>query len=114
LAVSVTGNAEADSIKAQWHHTFTGDVLVGQVYWPEQDEIRIDWAQACVWACVPIDIEANQWNTFVMDLSELTFQERPMNIQEVTGLLIQTHIEGVSEDNPYTFYVDGIQLYPAR
>jgi|GEM_PF-6373155 len=114
LAVTVTGNSEEDAIKAQWHHTFTGEVLIGQVYWPEQAGIDIEWAQACIWACVPIDIEPNRWNTFVMDISELTFQERPMNTQEVTGVLIQAQIEGVGEDNPYTFYVDGIQLYTTQ
>jgi len=50
-----------------------------------------------------------------MDLSELTVEDTPpLNTVELPELWIQAKMEGVDKENPYTFYVDGIQLYPVR
>ena len=77
--------------------------------------MKLLWAQACAWACVSIPRELEDWNTFVMDLSELTVEDTPpLNTVELPELWIQAKMEGVDKENPYTFYVDGIQLYPVR
>lgn len=113
LAVTTTGmgDTEESKILTHWKHPFQAQVIIGQVYWPRQEGVKLIWAQACAWACVSIPRELEQWNTFVMDLSELTVEDTPLNTIELPELWIQAQMEGVDKEK-YTFYVDGIQLYP--
>jgi hypothetical protein len=114
LAVTTMGYSEDEGfVEAQWSHRLRGEVIVGQVYWPDQEGVRLVWAQACVWSCVPIESRTDQWNAFVMDLSEMTYDDKPLNTVEFPGIWIQMQLDGVSEANPYTFFVDGIQVYLA-
>ncbi|MBN1202047.1 MAG: toll/interleukin-1 receptor domain-containing protein [Anaerolineae bacterium] len=112
LAVTTTSGANEDALKATWDHHFRAETVVGQVYWPSQPDTRLVWAQACAWACVSIELNPDQWNTFVMDFSELTHEGEPLNTIDVYQVWIQVQIDGVNQDNPYTFYMDGVQLYP--
>lgn len=115
LAITMVGNPPGeDYVQTRWEHPFQGEVIVGQVYWPRQEGVSLVWAQACTWECVPIPLDLDQWSTFVIDLSEMTFQGKPLNTIEFPGIWIQTQVEGADEANPYTFYVDGIQLYPTH
>ncbi len=111
LAVTTTSAAE-DNQKVFWDRPLQADTIVGQVYWPEQAGVYREWAQFCAWACVPIDVQANRWNTFSMDVSELTYNDTPLTDLRIPQLWIQVQLNGVGADNPYTFYVDGIQYFP--
>ncbi|MBE2192836.1 MAG: toll/interleukin-1 receptor domain-containing protein [Anaerolinea sp.] len=113
LAVTTTSGAE-DRQKVFWNRPLHANAIVGQVYWPEQSGIQLDWAQFCAWACVPIDVQTNQWNTFSMDVSELTFNDTPLSQLRIPQLWIQVQLSGPSPDLPYTFYVDGFQYYPSE
>jgi hypothetical protein len=108
-ALAVTTNEVGEALFTYWQHPFQAEVIVGQVYWPRQRGVRLPYAQACAWKCVSIPLEFDRWNTFVMDLSEITFEDKPLNTIEFSKMWIQGQVEGTV---PYTFYVDGIQLYP--
>jgi hypothetical protein len=114
LSVTVTGNPEK-GVLVERSGEFQAEVLVGQVYWPEQKGIEITWAQVCVPSvCRSIPIKTDQWNTFVMDFSEISLDEIPLNEKKIDLLYLQAGIDGASPENPYTFFVDGIQLYPVQ
>lgn len=112
LAVTTTSGSE-DNQKVFWNRPLHANAIVGQVYWPEQSGVQLDWAQFCAWTCVPIDVQINQWNTFSMDVSELTFNDTPLSQLRIPQLWIQVQLSGPSPVRPYTFYVDGIQHYPS-
>ncbi len=114
LAVTTTSGAQEDDIKVYWNRTIKGETIVGQVYWPIAAGIELQWAQACAWGCVPIDLNEGQWNTFTMDLSEIAIDDTPLNEVELPQFWIQFQADGITSTNPYTFFIDGIQFYPRR
>jgi hypothetical protein len=111
-SAAIVATAEGETGFVEWEHDFRAEVIVGQVYWPSQEGIRVAYAQACAWRCVSIPLERDRWNTFVMDFSELSLDDQSLVTTELPGIWIQGQIVGLNEENPYTFYLDGIQLYP--
>jgi hypothetical protein len=108
------------SISLHWQHEFTADVIVGQVYWPEDDEVGILWAQVCVplwgWDCAGLPRNRGGWNTFVLDLSEMSVGDPPQPLDQLVlpGLHFQGGLRGRTSTSVTTFlpmYVDAIQIY---
>ena len=106
-------------LSLRWQHTFTADVIVGQIYWPATDEVGIVWAQVCVplegWDCAGLLEKHGGWNTFVLDLSEMTVGDppRPLNQLVLPGLHFQGWLRGATGTNMSTIpiYLDTIQIY---
>jgi hypothetical protein len=116
-SLAITTRSDGNEFFIERNRLIFADYLVGQVYWPAQDGITVSWAQACermTGQCVSIPTQYNQWNTFIMDFSEWPYGKKYLNQVGVPGIYIQGNIQGASDQNPYTFYVDGIQLYPAH
>jgi hypothetical protein len=111
LGVTVSGNTE-DGLVVQWNQNFQPEVIVGQVYWPRQEGIEVQWASICASACVPVTTYTDHWNTFVMDFSELTADGVQLNTKELGRLWMIAGIKGDSPEKAYTFFIDGIQIYP--
>ena len=45
----------------------------------------------------------------------MTHEDKPLNSFEISEIWIQGQLDGaVDDDQPYTFYIDGIQLYPVE
>lgn len=97
---------------------FRSDLVIGHVFWPEQDGIKVEWAQMCVSGtdyCASIWQGKHRWNTFVMDFSHLKDENGEfLSSIDMSALYLQGWIAGVSPDKPYTFYMDGIEIYPSR
>lgn len=92
------------------------ETVVGQVYWPQQDGIDVQWSQICFtpsFLCSSIPTEEGHWNTFVVDLSELEYNGEKLDQVRLSSFFVQGKVIGASIDKPYTFYMDGIQIYPA-
>jgi hypothetical protein len=114
-SLAVTVQSDMTQVFVSRDRRFKAEVLLGQIYWPKQEGIDVQWAQACIgsgMACVSVSKEPGQWNTFVMDFSEISYEEKYLNEIEIPSLLIQGKVIGASSDKPYTFYLDGIQIYP--
>lgn len=114
-SAAVTVTDDAAKAYMLYDHPVQAHFLVGQVFWPQQEGIGLNWAQVCVsetGECAGIPLEADRWNTFVFDLSQKDPEGRPQTEKVFPNFYIQGHVLGASASNPYTFYVDGIQLYP--
>jgi hypothetical protein len=97
---------------------FQASLIIGQVYWPSQPGVQVEWAQFCItqaWQCVKIPVEANRWNTFFMDLSTMKGVDgKTLDQIEPPSFFIQGSFIGDTLGMPYTFYIDGIQIYPTQ
>jgi hypothetical protein len=115
LAVT-TKTDKSQSFIARDSH-FRANLVIGQVYWPKQDGITVAWAQACVLGgdyCASISQDTDRWNTFVMDFGHLQRKDgKSLAEIDMSSLYLQGQITGAGPQNPYTFYIDGIQIYPS-
>lgn len=121
-ALRSTQPVQADQetkISLRWQRQITADVIVGQVYWPEDEDVGIEWAQVCIplsgWACAGIPKNRGGWNTVVLDLSEMTVGDPPKPLDELIlpGLHFQGRLRGAAGTSVTTLpmYVDAIQIY---
>ncbi len=114
-SMAITVKSDMTQVFVTHDRSFKSEVLLGQIYWPKRDGIDVQWAQVCVgpgMGCVSVSNESDQWNTFVLDFSEISYEEKYLNEIEIPSLFIQGKVIGASPDKPYTFYVDGVQIYP--
>jgi hypothetical protein len=114
-SMAVTVKSDLTQVFTSHDRSFKAEVLLGQIYWPKQDGFDVQWAQVCIgsgMACVSVSTEPGRWNTFVMDFSEISYEEKYLNEVEMPSFFVQGKVIGASSDKPYTFYVDGIQIYP--
>lgn len=105
----------------RWTQEFTADVVVGQVYWPENEEVDVVWAQVCVpmgenWNCQGIRGYRGGWNTFVLDLCALSVGTPPQPLCQLVlsnGFLFQGGLSGAPGTSVTTMpmYIDAIQIY---
>ena len=93
------------------------DVVVGQVYWPIQDDINLEWAQICLpfdeWIYTFISNKKG-WNTFVLDLSnfEALESQRALNDFKLPGIVLQGVLKSTNPNLKTTpVFVDSIQLF---
>jgi len=97
---------------------FRASYITGQVYWPKAENISVSWAQICLGGnvhCVSISQEAGQWNPFLVDLRQIKDDDGiPYSEKEIPDLFFQGAFNGVSQENQYLFYIDGIQIYPVK
>lgn len=105
-----------------WDHELTADVVVGQVYWPENEEVGVVWAQVCVpmgmlgWDCRGVPANRGGWNTFVLNLYEMSAGDPPRPLSELVlsnGFLFQGVLHGTAGTSVSTLpmYIDTIQIY---
>ncbi len=87
------------------------DLIIGEIFWPEQDGVNVSWVQICAHTCIVIPTRMNQWNHFELSISNIEHFDEGFSPK--SRFWIQGRIEGVNEENPYTFYIDGIQIYKA-
>ena len=114
----VQGDQETE-ISLRWQHEFTADVVIGQIYWPADEDVGIVWAQVCVplenWDCAGLLEKHGGWNTFVLDLSEMTVGDPPKKLNQLVlpGLQFQGRLRGAPGTTISTIplYVDTIQIY---
>jgi hypothetical protein len=108
-------------IELFWEHEIVADVIVGQVYWPTNEEVDIVWAQACAispndeWRCVGVPKDRGGWGTFVMDLSEMAVGSPPRGLDQIKlkGIQFQGELRGAKGTDVITMpmYVDSIQIF---
>jgi hypothetical protein len=113
VAVTVTDDGEKTFI--MYNQPIKANYIIGQVFWPKQDGISVSWSTISLGQtgdAVKIPSEMGQWNTFVFDLSRPAEDGTPQNQIDIPNFYIQGSILGASSSNPYTFYIDGIQIYP--
>jgi hypothetical protein len=116
LAVTTVSS---ETVFLEWAYPFQADVVTLQIYWPDTPGHSVYWAQVChrhASFCWSIPVEEGQWNTVTLNLFAPSYGiiENQMNDRIIDGLFIQGGIGGVDPNNPYTFYVDGIQISPAQ
>jgi hypothetical protein len=111
LAVTLKENA-IDDVILEYNQPGGSDLFMGYIYWPDQDGVKIEWAQLCAWACVKIPMKTGQWNRFDMPTQYLTFDHKPLGARDT--FWIQAIISGIGPDTPYTFFIDGVQVHPAN
>jgi hypothetical protein len=113
LAIAIRSSSEQRWV--EWDQPFTADYLLGQVFWPQRPGISVSSAKACEAVsgqCVSIPTRSNEWNTFVIQFSQWKYKNLKMNEVQIPYIYFQGSIDGIA-DTPYTFYIDGIQLYPS-
>jgi len=121
-ALRATLPVQADQetkISLTWQQEFTADVVVGQIYWPATEDVSIVWAQVCVplqgWSCAGLLEKKGGWDTFVLDLSEMTVGDPPKKLNQLVlpGLHFQGRLRGATGTQVSTIpvYVDTIQIY---
>lgn len=114
-ALSVETKNSSTQVFANSTEPFRANLIVGQVFWPKKDNIGVNWAQVCIGGtgeCVSISQEPNQWNLFTIDLRQMKDKNGISYSElELPSLYIQGQILGVSPEEPYVFYLDGIQIY---
>lgn len=101
----------------QWNYSFRASALVGQIYFPLQPGVNVYWAQACLvrWQlCIPIDLEPGKWNTFIFDFRNFQLENSPLSERDLWGMYLRAGISLEETEQPYTFYIDSIHLYPAQ
>ena len=100
-----------------WQHEFFADLIVGQVYWPGQSNINLEWAQVCIpfdeWLCAFISKKPG-WNTFVLDLAQfeaLESQDTQGGVQ-LPGIVIQGVLKSTNPNlKSAPVFVDAIQIF---
>jgi hypothetical protein len=114
-AMAVTVSKDSKNTFVTWEHLIKAELIIGHVFWPEKKGVSIDWAIACIGImgeCVFIPTRQGQWNTFVFDLSQFRYNGQSLNTMEHSKIWLRGYIDGgVDKQNPYTFYVDGIQIF---
>lgn len=117
-ALAVGTNSGKSQMFAYLPGSFQANLIVGQVYWPKAANISVAWAQVCIGVpvrCVSISQQPGQWNSFVVDLQQMLDDEGvPYSEKEITSFYFQGELPGVSQENQYLFYIDGIQIYPVK
>lgn len=99
-----------------WNPESSADVIVGQVYWPKEEGVKVVWAQACAniggWSCTGFGRRYDGWNVFVLDLSEMEASgvEGRLDMARLPGIVIQGELQSTSGgDMPV--YIDSIQIF---
>jgi hypothetical protein len=115
LAITTTKaiSPSLQNVFVEWkfNPNLQAEAIVGQIYWPDQPGIMVSYAQICHWECVVIPVQTGRWNTFVMDFSEKKAGDKQANEIRLDEIKIQAQVNGVDEQNPYAFYVDGLQIF---
>ena len=111
LAISTSDTTtNANQVLAHWNRQFTNEIVIGQVYWPNQQGVAVQWAQVCIGGtgfCRNFPTETNQWNSFVTSFYGHSEDDKA----NPEGLYIQAGIkmDGTGSDT-YTFFLDGVQI----
>lgn len=119
LAITVPPTSSDEKQETVVHKSvFQASLMIGQIYWPSQKDVRVAWAQICVtrvWQCAKIPVETGRWNTFFMDLSSMQDSDGiTLDQIEFPSFFIQGSFVGDNAGTPYTFYLDGIQVYATQ
>lgn len=117
-ALAVGTNRSNSQVFATLPTSFQANYIIGQVYWPKTEGISVNWAQVCLGGnvrCVSISQKPGQWNPFFINLQEMQDDDGiPYSDKEIPSLFFQGDLIGVSQENQYLFYIDGIQIYPVK
>lgn len=117
-ALAVGNKTSGNQIFATLPVSFKANYIIGHVYWPKAEGISVNWAQVCLSGnvrCVSVSQEPGQWNPFFIDLQQMLDDDGvPYSEKEIPSLFFQGDLIGVSQENQYLFYIDGIQIYPVK
>lgn len=116
LAITTSGTLNGNYVFAEWHMPLKGSSLIGRIYWPEQNGVQITWAQICILGmgnCTNIPVLNNQWGVFNIDLYNMDgIVSESLGVDGISGIFLQAGINMEQDSEPYTFYIDGLELYP--
>jgi len=118
LSVTVqTTEANTNQVMVTRDKPFQAKMIIGQVYWPEKPGVHIDWSpQFCLApgkGCVTIPDHLGHWNTFFIDLTSMIDEDgNTLDQVKIPNFYFQGSFSSSTPGEPYTFYVDGIQIYP--
>lgn len=116
--IPVQSNQET-GLDIRWQREFSADVIVGQVYWPKEEQVELVYTAVCVpfssreWSCVEIPQIRNGWNAFVLDLNAM--KDKPSGLR-LPGLHFIIKVRGTKGTSLATMpmYIDFIQIYQNR
>ena len=109
MAVSVTGKPEGNYVLARYEQETSTDLVVGWIYFPKENGFTVSWAEVCTWTCKRIPVSYDEWIRFILPFEYLEIDNEPLSPK--SSFWIQAEILGVDNENPYTFYLDSIQVY---
>lgn len=115
-SMSVTVSSSNQQAYLVYNQPVKAKYIVGQIYWPQQAGMKVRWANLCLVEtskdiCVSITPEQYaQWQVFVLDISSVS--GKPISEISASKFYFNGEVLGASSAQPYTFYVDGIQIYP--
>ena len=95
------------------------DTIIGNIYLPKVPNIEVVYMGVCgvngkYCSNLTSKIQYDRWFPFVMDLSQFKDDDGvPFSDKDIVRLFIQGKVLGTSPSQPYTFYVDGIEIYPS-
>jgi hypothetical protein len=118
-AIMAVSTVPTTTVFLSWRQEISADVIVGQVYWPEQEGVKVVWAQACIlgggYPCANIPTQHNDWNAFAFNLSDLELGEDGKQTAEVElpGLYFQGWLRGTEgiDVTSLPVYIDAIEIY---
>lgn len=117
--VSSVQHGQSTNFFFHWDNAFIAEQVKVRVYWPDESEAEIIWAQVCVDVengCFDLpQINRGNWNTYTLNLAERLggMPQQPLNQVQVPGLLIQgamQRIDGLSTTS-IPIYVDTIEIF---
>lgn len=103
--------------RLEWREKISAEVILGQIYWPPTDKVKVVWAQVCVpftgnWPCVKLKLNGG-WKTFAMVLSQMTEENSQQKLNQLVlpGLVIHGVLRGTKGINATSIFIDAIQTY---
>jgi hypothetical protein len=93
-----------------------GDYIIGQIYWPDNNDINIAWASVCVKVddviCEAYTVKSGAWNTFGLNLTAFGPENRDISNTQISEIRFIGEIRAKnSTPTPLSIYVDSIQIF---
>lgn len=105
----------------RWDKVFIADVIVGSMYFPASQDYLIENISVCLETeqhgsyCERVSTQINQWNTFVLILSDMNLEGSEVYLDDVVieHLYFQMGIRSVNGTRvaEVPFYLDNLQIY---
>lgn len=120
LAVTINDQPETLRTQVQWNSALRADAIIGQVFWPIPENSEPVWAQVCLNVsphCSSILDKGRlgKWQPFFIPLRPTSYSTS--DSEDLSGPLWQgLYFQGwttATSEQPYTFFLDGIQVLPA-
>lgn len=114
-------DSSAMNAELRWDKVFIADVIVGNMYFPASQDYLIENISVCLETeqhgsyCERVSTQFNQWNTFVLILSDMNLEGSEVYLDDVVieHLYFQMGIRSVNGTRvaEVPFYLDNLQIY---